>query len=174
MGRPKKVKTELRSVEECTAAMGELLRAVTDIEALTAERDMAVAAAGQRFEAILDDARGRRDEAEAALKEYYYAHLAEIEREGRKHLQLANGVMGRRDHPPSLAVANRAWTWTAVKAAVRSLLGGEYFHAPKDPELDKDKLKTLDAEKLRACGLRLVTEETWYVEPARLPAEAAL
>ena len=39
MARPKKAGRELKSIEECAAAMGELLIAQTDLEAATANRD---------------------------------------------------------------------------------------------------------------------------------------
>jgi uncharacterized protein YdeI (YjbR/CyaY-like superfamily) len=44
MARPKKSTIELKSLDECTKAMADLLVATTDIETLTAERDRAVAA----------------------------------------------------------------------------------------------------------------------------------
>jgi hypothetical protein len=173
VARPKKSKgPELASIDDCTRAMAELLMAVTDIEALVAERDQTVAAASARFEPIMDDAKARKIEAEAALKNYYYTHLGEIERGGEKHCDLANGMMGRRDNPPALKPLNRAWTWAAIKVRVRELWGPtKYFHDPKEPELDKEKLKAMAAEDLAKAGMKLESEETFYAEPARLPAE---
>ena len=111
MGRTKKAGRELKSLEECTAAMGELLISTVRAERLTAERDLAVAVASARFEAEIDQARREVGEALAALKAYYYGHLSEVEKDGVKHCQLANGVMGRRDDPAALALKNRAWSW---------------------------------------------------------------
>jgi hypothetical protein len=171
MGRPKKpAERKLQSIEECNAAMADLLVAITDIEALTAERDLAVAASSAKFEAILDDAKVRRDAAEGALQRYYYAHLAELEKDGRKHYQLANGVMGRRDNPPALKPLNRNWTWAAIQAAVQDRWKGlKHFHERKAPPLDKESLKAEDAETLAKCGLKVESDETFYAEPARLP-----
>ena len=170
MGRPKKL-AELQSVEDCTRAMGDLLSAATDIEVLTAERDLAVASASATFETRLDDARTRKADAETALERYYYAHITEIEAAGVKHCQLANGVIGRRMHPPKLMPLNRKWTWKAICAAVRGAWGLKYFHPAKEPEIDKDLVKaSLTDEQLRGVGLKVDSEETFYAEPARLPA----
>jgi hypothetical protein len=172
MARPKKnCGAELGSLEECTRAMGDLLVAITDIETLTAERDLAVAAASAKFEFSLDNAKARKSEAEAALQGYYYTHLGEVEKGGEKHCDLANGVMGRRDNPAALKPLNTAWTWAAIKVRVRELWGPtKYFHEPKEPELDKDVLKTLPADELKKAGMKTEAGETFYAEPARLPA----
>ncbi len=168
MGRPKKIQRELLTVEDCTAAMGRLLAATIEAEKVVAERDLAIAAASARFEPRLDEARQTAAEMTAALEGYYYAHVQEIEASGRKSLQLVNGVMGRRDNPPALKPLNRRWTWAAIKQAVRAGLGLEYLRQP-EPELDRDKLKTLGNEKLREFGMKVESDETFYIEPERLP-----
>jgi len=167
MGRPKKAVKRLDTLEDVSTSMQDLLRAQLELEVLTAERDLAVAGASKQFEARLDAAKNAAAQAKAALKAYYYAHVKEIEVDGTKHLTLTAGVMGRRDNPPALKPMNKAWTWEAICTAVRTGLGLEYFRQP-DPELDKEKLKVLPAEKLREYGLKVEGEETFYVEPARL------
>jgi hypothetical protein len=169
MGRPKKAGRELKSLEECTAAMGELLVAQTDLEATTANRDREVAVVQKRYEFDLDNARFRAGEALAALQAYYYGHLSEVEKDGVKHCQLANGVMGRRDDPAALALKNRAWSWGSVLIALRGKFG-ERFLTAKDPTVNKDLVKKeLPEAELGEYGLKLERGETWYAEPARLP-----
>ena len=169
MARPKKASVVLGSIEECTRAMSGLLVAITDLETLTAERDLAVAAASQRFEAGMDDAKLRRDDLSAALRTYYMAHVDEIETDGRRSIQLANGVMGRRLSPPALKLANRSWTWAAVLIRLRAKFGARFLRT-RDPEIDKDLVKAeLAIEELRALGLKLEQDETWYAEPSRMP-----
>lgn len=171
MGRPRKsTGAELVSIDDCTRKMAEMLVAITDIEVLTAERDVAVAVVSAQWEKILDDARGRAIEAETALKNYYYAHAKEIEAGGAKHLQLENGVMGRRFNPPSLKPLNRGWTWNAIAVRVRELWGDLHFHAPMAPQIDKESLKDLSAEDLAKAGLKKHSKEVFYAEPARQPA----
>jgi hypothetical protein len=169
MGRPKKAGRELESIEECTAAMGDLLIAATQLDALTADRDLAVAKASKVYEAPMDLAREQKAGLEAALKGYYYAHLAELEKDGVKHFQLANGVMGRRDNPARLALKNRAWTWGAVLVLLRAEFGDRFLRV-QAPEIDKGLVRTeLPKDDLAEYGLKLEKDETFYAEPARLP-----
>ena len=58
MARPKKVRNELGSLAECTAAMGELLSVTIQLEAVTADRDAAVAKASAMYEGAIDVGRG--------------------------------------------------------------------------------------------------------------------
>ena len=172
MGRPKRASVELGTIADCQAAMGGLLAAVTDLETLTAERDMAVAAASKKFESPMDDAKMRRDDLSAALKTYYMAHVEELEKDGRRSVQLANGVMGRRMSPAKLMLVNRSWTWAAVLVRLREKFGSRFLRL-RDPEIDKDLVKAeLAIEELRALGLKLEQDETFYAEPARMPEVA--
>lgn len=171
MGRPKKSRLELVSLAACNAALGDLRVAIADIQALTAERDMAVAAASAKWEEFLDERKERRDELVAGLEGFYYEHLAEIEKDGAKHVQLANGVIGRRDNPAALKPLNRKWSWAAIANAVKAKFGLQYFRTA-EPELNKEALKAakLAVEELKQLGLKLEAGETFYAEPAVLPA----
>jgi hypothetical protein len=169
MARPKLASVELSSIAECTGAMAGLLVATTLLEGLNAERDREVAAASAKYEARLDEAKSRKAELEAALQRYYYEHVTEIEHDDVKHVDLTNGRFGRRQNPAALKPLNKSWTWKAIKAAVGAKWPGKYFHEPKPPELDKDALKALDADLLKAVGLKTEADDTFYCEPARLP-----
>jgi phage host-nuclease inhibitor protein Gam len=158
---------QYQDLSACEIAMTDLLMAETDIEALQAEQALAVAAASVEFERRIDEAKRRRDEVTAALRDFYFAHLDECEREGAKHCKLQTGVMGRRENPPALKPMNRNWTWETIAVRLRELWGAKYFHTPKPPGPDKDALKELGAEELAKAGLKVEREETFYAEPAR-------
>ncbi len=167
MGRPKKPQTTLQSIEDCTRAMSDLLVAETTVEKLAADQALAVAKAQAGFEGELNAARSRVDELAAELAGYYYAHVAELEKEGRQHYKLPNGVMGRRFSPGALKPLNRAWSWAAITDKVRELWGGRYFLCV-EPELNKELLKDkLDAESLAKVGCCVKHKETFYAEPTR-------
>jgi phage host-nuclease inhibitor protein Gam len=169
MARPKKSTIELKSLDECTKAMADLLVATTDIETLTAERDRAVAAASAEFEAYLDGAKEKQADLTLALRDYYYAHVGELEKSGARSVQLVNGVMGRRTSPPKLMLLNRNWTWGTVLVRLRERFGARFLRL-SEPEIDKDLVKAeLAVEELKALGLRLDQDEKFYAEPTRLP-----
>jgi len=167
MARPKKASTTLRSIDDCTAAMGDLLVATATVEKLTADQALDVAKAQAGFESEINAARKRAAELEAALEAYYYAHVAELERDGLQSFKMANGVMGRRFSPGALKPLNRSWTWEAIKAKVWEMFKGKYFLCP-EPELNKDLLKDdLSAEDLAEVGCCVKHKETFYAEPTR-------
>jgi phage host-nuclease inhibitor protein Gam len=168
-GRPKKASIVLTSMDDCTATMAGLLVAVTELEKLVATRDQAVAAASARYEVDIDSWRAKKADLELALRNYYMAHVEEMEHGGRKSVQLPNGVMGRRLSPPKLTLLNRAWTWAASLVKLRSKYG-ERFLRTRDPEIDKDLVKAeLDEAGLKEVGLAIDQDEVFFAEPARLP-----
>jgi hypothetical protein len=169
MGRPRKTAIELKSIAECTEAMSELLIVTTQIETLVADRDQTVAKTTAIYETGLDVGRSRKAGLEAALKDYYYGHLESLEKDGARSFQLANGVMGRRANPPRLAPLNKGWTWASILVRLRERYGVRFLRE-RAPEVDKDLVKAeLAGEDLKAMGLQLAQDETFYAEPARLP-----
>lgn len=168
MGRPKKATKELHSIDECTLAMGELLQVTTDLESAIALRDRAMAELQAEHESRLDEYRSEAADIKASLRAYYYAHLKEMEDDGkRKHCKLPNGTMERRFGAGKLVPLNRSWTWKTIAIKVRELWGMRYFRAA-EPEIDKQALKEkLDAEQLASAGLKVKNEESFYAEPAR-------
>ena len=174
MGRPKKVTTTLQSIDDCTAAMSELLVAQASVEKLAASQALAVAIAQRRWEDDLNVMRKRASELAANLEAFYYAHLAELEDGDRKSFKLPNGVMGRRFGAGKLAPLNRAWAWRLIEVKVRELWGSRFFRDGA-PELNRVALKDeLDAEQLARAGLKVKNEENFYAEPDRpaTPTEA--
>jgi phage host-nuclease inhibitor protein Gam len=160
---------DLQSLDDCAAAMSDLLTVTLQLEGLVADRDLAVAKASATYEPAIDTGRARKADIEAALKAYYYGHLSEVEKDGKKSVQLANGVMGRRDNPARLALKNRQWTWAAVLAILREKAGDRFLRL-RDPEIDKDLVKAeIAPEALGEVGLKLEQDETFYAVPARLP-----
>lgn len=168
-GRPKKAEIELRSIEDCTTAMGSLLTAVTEIEKVVAARDQRVAAVSAEYEPQIDEWRGKKANLEAAVQAYYMAHIEELEKDGRRSYELMNGVMGRRMTPPALRPLNRSWTWGVIVVKLRERFGARFLRT-REPEIDKDLVKAeIAVEELKALGLRLVQDEVFYAEPARMP-----
>jgi phage host-nuclease inhibitor protein Gam len=168
VGRPKKAGMVLASLEECSRAMGDLVVAQTQLEGLVAERDQEVARIQTRFEKSIDTAKTQAGALKQALEDYYYAHIPEIEKDGRKSIDLANGRMGRRMHPEALKPLNRSWTWARILDLMKVQFGNRFLRVKE--ELDRDLIKAeLAAEELKQLGLKLEADETFYVEPARLP-----
>lgn len=160
---------KLTSLKECTKAMGELLEAQLEIERLTAKRDL-------RFKEVcgpinLDIAiqQKRAAKHEAALEEYYREHKKEIEKDGKRFVQLPNGEIGCRLGGKKLVTIGK-WTWEKALEKLQACWPGDYLLPPKPPEMDKVLVKkSLTKEELKACGMEIVQEENFYANPTRPP-----
>ncbi|MEN6601642.1 MAG: host-nuclease inhibitor Gam family protein [Bryobacteraceae bacterium] len=170
MARPKKTSAELITLGECTAAMRELLNVTFDLERAEADRDQAAAAAMKPFESRINRGIERKADLEQQLQNYYMAHLAELEKDGKKSIGLIYGVIGRRLTPSSLRLLNRAWTWAASLVRLREKFGDRFIRMA-DPEIDKEKVKSeIPEEQLGEFGLKLHQDEKFFIEVTR-PAE---
>jgi hypothetical protein len=160
----------LRSIEECDGALYRLLILTLRSERLVAERDAEIAAVQKRYATRIASAGIETASLEAEIGTYYQENRQDLERGGKKSIQLGNGTLGMRaPAQPPLVPLNQKWTWEKIAAKVKDLWKKKYFHAPKEPGLDKVKLKKeLDAEQLRECGLKLDTDERFYYELNRL------
>lgn len=167
MGRPRKAKGELVSLAECNVAMGRLLTAQVAREVRIAARDGQIAEAMQEHERAIEELTEEAKDFELQLQNFYMAHVEELEKDGRKSVGLANGVMGRRKGPAALKLLNRAWTWAAVLAKLQSAFKDKFVRFFY-PEVDKEKVKSdLAEEEMAKFGLKLHQEDKFYVEPFR-------
>ena len=76
-------------------------------------------------------------------------------------------MVGFRTGTPKLALLNRQWTWEKVLAAVRQLLPN---FIRETPTVDKEALiAQRDDQNLQyalpLCGMKIVQDESFYVEP---------
>ena len=83
-----------------------------------------------------------------------------------RSIQTVHGALGWRTGGPSLRTLT-GWTWDRVKETLKSMGAVGYLRVKE--EVNKQNLlsdrETLGAEKLRQLGLRVVQEETFFVEP---------
>lgn len=171
MAKKAKKAAALTSLAECNEAMYLLLEATIRREEAEVKRDAEIAAIQRKWESaiacFLEEEEGLRGQ----LQEYYMSHLGELEKDGKKSVQLHFGVMGRRLSAPALKLLNKSWTWRAVLSALRLKFGMRYVRI-SDPEVNKEALKEagFSADELKDFGLKLHQDERFYAEPARPPA----
>jgi phage host-nuclease inhibitor protein Gam len=167
MARPRKATATLASLPDCTEAMRKLLIVTTELERTHAERDAAVARLTKTYQPDLNRLNAQKADLELQLQQYYFGHLAEVERDGKKSIELVHGVMGRRLAPSALKLLNKAWTWAAVLVALRQKFGDRFLRK-REPEVDKEAVKDgLPETDLAAFGLKLEQEESFYIELQR-------
>jgi phage host-nuclease inhibitor protein Gam len=158
-------------MEDCEQAMGLLAAATTSLAVAEGLRDAEVALAREKHAVAISACTEEIKELTAQLQHYYMAHLGEIERDGKKSVELRHGVMGRRMSPPALKLLSKAWTWASAAVRVLDVFGVKYLRV-SDPEIDKEAIKQagIAAEDLRLCGLKITQDEDFFAEP-RVEAE---
>jgi len=170
--------TPISSRPECDRALSRILQATLRVESQTAARDSEIAAIQSRYAPKLAKDSLTIATLETEIQTYYTAHREELEVEGKKSVQFAHGTLGMRaPSHPSLIPLNAKWTWESITEKVRELWKKKYFAKPKEPGLDKVKIKKeLTEEELKQAGMRLDTDERFYYELNRLaaPDEAAI
>lgn len=168
MARPRKGSAELTTSEDANLALRALLEAQVELEKLQGALDLARAEATARFEKRIDEWKAKAGDLEVQLQNWYMANAKELEKGGKRSVQLHYGVIGRRLGAPALKVLNRAWTWTSILVRLKSLYGDRFLHKPPEPKIDRDLIKKeLTADELAECGLKVEQEENFYAEPDR-------
>jgi len=168
MARPRKTSETLDSIDECQEAMRCLKLAAIEQERLEGARDVKVTRITEEYAPDIAAQVTARANVELALQNYYMAHLAELETDGKKSVQLTHGVMGRRLGTPALRLLNKSWTWESVLARLREVFGARFVRLA-EPEVDKPAVKKADlsADQLKAVGLKVEQGENFFAEPDR-------
>lgn len=168
MARPRKTSAVLADLAECRAAMHRLLLATIKREGLVGARDLAAAAIVKGYEkAIAAEEEKEKDLAEQ-LRQYLLVHPPE----GKKSIDLEYGVIGTRTSPAALKPLNKAWKWATILVALKEKFGARFLHTP-EPTVDKEAVKKEIAEdELKQYGLKLESEEEFYIDLNRSKTEA--
>ena len=93
---------------------------------------------------------------------------------GRKSIEFASGILGFRTGTPKLALLNRSWTWDKVLERLKTNFPN-FIRIKR--EVDKDAVLAFavatspTADAITSNGMKVVQEESFYVEPALTDTE---
>jgi phage host-nuclease inhibitor protein Gam len=164
-GRPKKPTRELLTREDANGAIRDLLLATVELEKQQGALDLARAQATSEFEAVIDRYKSTIADIETQLAAWFVVHEAELTGGKRKSVELAYGVIGQRLGNPALVPLNRSWSWASITTKLKITYGVRFFADPPPPQPDKDLIRAeLDADQLKACGLKVEQKERFFVE----------
>ena len=159
----------LATKDDAIGAMNELALAVNNQRIQIARRDKILLEITQRYAADMAACETFIQDKTNALRAWAEAHPEEFP-PGRKSLNLMFGTLGFRTGTPKLALLSRAWTWEKVLDALRnSCMGGGFIRTKE--EVDKESLlaqhacQGLSSDQLATAGVKVVQEESFYVEP---------
>lgn len=181
----RKKKTVISGVNRETAelAFAQYAKADAQIQKIQAEIDLACARLREKQQERLAQLSEDRDKAFDVLQSFATENQAELFGK-RKSLEMAHGVIGFRTGTPKLKTL-KGFTWASALQLAKKFLPFNYIRQTE--EIAKDKLladrereevavydtPTGDprmvrmCEAMAVCGIQVVQDETFYVEPKK-------
>ena len=155
------------SREQADAAFAQYAKASAQSEKITAEIELQCAKIREKYATQLGQLETERDAAFDVLQSFAMENQAELFTK-KKSLEMAHGVIGFRTGTPKLKTL-KGFTWASALQLVKEFLPS---HIRTTEEIAKDKLladreEEKMAEKMAKCGIQVVQEETFYVEPKK-------
>lgn len=177
----RKKKTIITGVtrEAADEAFATYAKADANINKINAEIELACAKIREKYAEKLATLTDEREQAFDTLQSFATENQAELFTK-KKSLEMAHGTIGFRTGTPKLKTL-KGFTWEAAKTLVKKLLP-DYIRTTE--EIAKDKmLADRDSQQMREgdplgpgkpmseamaeCGIQVVQDETFYVEPKK-------
>lgn len=157
--------TPIVSREEMESMVGDIARLTTFQQRTTATMDKRITEVRADYEAQLADAEQQRAAMVESVRRWAEANPEDFGK--LKSLDLLHGVIGWRTSTPALKTLS-GWTWDRVLEKLKSAATYSGFVRIKE-EVDKASIlaqrDNLLPEDLRQMGVRVVQDETFFVEP---------
>lgn len=160
------------SKEAAEEAFATYAKADAERAKITAEIELQCARIRERQQERLSQLQTVQDEAFDTLQSYATENQAELFNK-KKSLEMVHGTIGFRTGTPKLKTI-KGYTWASALQLVKEFLP---THIRATEEIAKDKLLAdRDDEavcaKLDRCGIMVVQDETFFVEPKKEEATA--
>lgn len=171
MARSKKTLIIGVNREAAEEAFAEYAKADAMSAKITAEIELQCAKIREKYAAKLSEYSAAKDRAFDVLQSYALENQAELFIK-KKSLEMAHGVIGFRTGTPKLKTL-KGFTWASALQLVREFLP-KYLRQTE--EIAKDKLLADRGEEgmpdhMAKCGIQVVQDETFYVEPKKEDAD---
>lgn len=155
--------------DEAEAVMNDLANTANNRRQLTVRLDAQILAAQNAAAPGLAACDAALQAACDALRAWAESHPEEFP-QGRKSLELLSGTLGFRTGTPKLTLLSRAFTWDKVMELLRGKGWSGWIRVKQ--ELDKEAIiAQRDEMDLRAVGLKVTQDESFYVEPKLTDAD---
>jgi phage host-nuclease inhibitor protein Gam len=162
--RVKVAAQNVRTREEMEALVGKIALLKNREREIKSVMDAEIIEVKSRYEESLGPVRSALEVGMECAREWANAHPEEFGKS--KSIDMTQAVIGFRTGQPQLKTL-RGWTWDRILEKLSLTALGQVFIRVKK-EVDKQALMRAmgdDEEQLRAHGLRLAQEETFYVDP---------
>lgn len=161
--RIKLIKPVVDSRADAERVLGDIAATTAALNIATAKLDQRLTAIRQESEGTIDELTKRNEALSGLLQHWAENNVAEFG--GKKSIEFIHGRLGFRTGTPKLKTL-AGWTWDRVLSVLAEAL---YIRTKR--EVDKEKILSLYGEKiladadLRAFGVKVVQEESFFVEP---------
>lgn len=165
--REKKVIITGVTRESADEAFAAYAKADAQSAKITADIELQCAKIREKYANKLAELEGEKEKAFDTLQAYATENQAELFTK-KKSLEMAHGVIGFRTGTPKLKTL-KGFTWASALQLVKEFLPG---YLRQIEEIAKDKLLA-DREvedmvpQMNKCGIQVVQDETFYVEPKK-------
>lgn len=171
--RVKKVVISGITAEQAEVAFSEFATADAKVQHIQSKMDMEITRIRDKYAETLAEQQAIREKNFDIMQTFATEHRDELFSK-RKSYESAHGVFGFRTGTPKLKNM-KGFTWASVTTMVKEFLP-EYIRTTE--ELAKDKLladrdKEEVAELFPKCGVMVVQDETFYVEPKKENEQSA-
>ena len=165
----RKKKTIITGVtrEAADEAFATYAKADAQITKINAEIELACAKIREKYADKLATLTDEREQAFDTLQSFATENQAELFTK-KKSLEMAHGTIGFRTGTPKLKTL-KGFTWEAAKNLVKEFIPS-FIRTSEEVAKDKllaDREAEGMAEKMAKCGIQVVQEETFYVEPKK-------
>ena len=165
--REKKVIITGVTRESAEDEFGAYAKADAQSAKITADIELQCAKIREKYANKLAELEGEKEKAFDTLQAYATENQAELFTK-KKSLEMTHGVIGFRTGTPKLKTL-KGFTWASALQLVKEFLPG---YLRQTEEIAKDKLLAdRDVEnivpQMNKCGIQVVQDETFYVEPKK-------
>ena len=177
--REKKVVVSGVTADQMETAFADFARADARIQKINATMDVEMTRIREKYQDELSKLQDQKDKAFDVLQTYGMENQAELFSK-KKSIETVHGIMGFRTGTPKLKTL-KGFTWASALQLVKKFLPG---YVRQTEEIAKDKLladRDIDVmvagdplgpgkpvrEQMAKCGITVVQDETFYVEPKK-------
>lgn len=161
--------------EAADEAFANYAKADAQMGKITADIELQCAKIREKYANKLAELEGERDTAFDTLQSYATENQTELFIK-KKSLEMAHGVIGFRTGTPKLKTL-KGFTWASALQLVKEFLPGyirqteeiakDKLLADRSAELNVNDVATPMSEHMAKCGITVVQDETFYVEPKK-------
>ena len=167
MARAKKTVVSGVTREQMESAFGEYALADAEVQSINAQMDAQFVAIREQNADRLAELEQKKSTAFEVMQVFATENREELFSK-RKSLETTHGVLGFRTGQPKLKT-KKGFTWAAVLELLKKF-GKDYIRTA--PEVAKDKLLADREDKkcqkvMEDCGIEVVQDETFFVEPKK-------